>query len=265
MTLNLSYIIVTRNKLPYLRKALANLLAVKKEDEEIVIVDGGSTDGTVEYLQEFVTRGDVDQFISGIDNGLGHAINKGMLMARGTLMKTMSDDDVYYFDEMQKCKQFMLGHPEIDALGTNGTTWDGNEYHREEDFLMWKQGYHPFMICELGLMLRRSSIPLFGLADTSFTTFWDAEFTIRLTAGKARLAWYTGKTWEHILNPDSLSLSQKDLWRTHSARLRQMYPIYSTWKHLVPKRVVKLIRTLIPKKHIATKEQTDMSHPVFLH
>lgn len=257
-----SYIIVTYNKFPYFQDAIAKLLAVKKDDEEIVVVDGGSTDGTVEYLQELLDKGDVDQFVSGKDNGLAHAINKGLLMAKGQILKTMSDDDIYYYEEMQKCKDFMLAHPEIDALGTNGITHDGKEYHREEDFLLRKKGYHPFMIVEQGLMLRKSSIPLFGLADTSFTTFWDSEFTIRLTAGKSRLAWYTGIAWKHVLNPSSLSLSQAAVWRAHAARLRRMYPIYSPWRHYVPKPIREFIRFFVPKKRLATVEQS--STPTFL-
>lgn len=261
--MNLSYIIVTYNKLPYLKASLSKLIAHKKKDEEIVVVDGGSTDGTLEYLQELSERGEVDQFVSGKDKSLGHAINKGILMAKGELLKTMSDDDVYYYDEMQKCKDFLLAHPEIDALGTNGTAHDGSEYRREEDFLLWKHTpYHPFMIGEQGLWLRKSSLALFGLADTSFTYFWDAEFTVRLTAGRSRIAWYTGKTWEHILNSESVSLTKPGLWKAESARLRRMYPIYSSWKHLVPKPIRTFIRFLIPKKRLATVEQ--VTEPTFL-
>lgn len=263
-SISLSYIIVTYNRLPYLKTALSKLNAHRKKDEEIVVIDGGSTDGTPEYLQELHTRGEVNQFISEKDKSLGHAINKGMLMAKGELIKTMSDDDVYYYDEMQKCKEFLLTHPEIDALGTNGTAHDRSDYHREEDFMLWKTtSYHPFMICELGLWLRRSSITIFGLADTSFTYFWDAEFTVRLTAGRARIAWYTGKTWEHVFNPTSISLLRPELWVIESKRLRQMYPIYSKWKHLVPKPIRVFIRFLIPKKRLTTAEQAHT--PTFLY
>jgi glycosyltransferase involved in cell wall biosynthesis len=263
-TLNLSYVIVTFNRLPYLKTALSKLISHKKKDEEIVVVDGGSTDGTLEYLKELHARGDVEQFISGKDKSLGHAINKGILLAKGELIKTMSDDDVYYYDEMQKCKTFLLEHPEIDALGTNGIQHDGKEYRREEDFLLWKNTpYHPFMIGEQGLWLRKSSLAIFGLADTSFTYFWDAEFTVRLTAGRARIAWYTGKTWEHIFNPTSISLLRPELWKAESARLRQMYPIYSNWKHLVPKPLRDLIRFMIPKKRLADPQK--VSDPTFLY
>lgn len=261
--MTLSYILVTRNKLPYLKVALADLLAHKQRGEEIVVVDGDSTDGSREYLQELFVRGDIDKFISEPDRCIGHGSNKGILMAKGELLKTLTDDDILYYDHIQKCKAFMFEHPEIDVIGMNGMTDDGKEYHREEDFLLWKTTpYHPFMFFELGMMMRRSSIPLIGLFDTSFT-FCDAEYTIRLTAGKARIGWYTGIAWKHVSNRSSTNINQRELWRKESARLRWMYPnLYSKWKHHVPKPIRELIRYFIPKKNLATPGQS--SKPTFL-
>lgn len=260
--INLSYILVTFNKLPYLKSALETLIPHKKEDVEIIIIDGGSTDGTPQYLQELLSRGEIDQFVSEPDKGQSHGINKGLLQARGKLLKILNDDDTYYHDEIEKCKTFMLNHPEIDALGSNGTNHHGEEYHREEDFLMWKNTpYHPFMIAEQGLILRKSSLSIFGLADTS-VIFWEWEFTMRLTSGKARLAWYTGKTWKHMLNPDSISVKQAEVWRKESKELRRRYPVYSKWKHYVPKRIREFIRYFFPKKILVPAE--SIKTPTFL-
>ena len=263
--MNLSYIIVTFNKLPYLKTALAEVLAHKKDDEEIIVVDGGSADGTLAYLQELLKRGTI-QFVSEPDLGQSHAINKGMLMAHGTLIKILNDDDTYYFNEIHACKKFMLEHPEIDALGSNGVQHDGKEYHREEDFLMWKTlPCHPFQIAEQGLLLRRSSIAVFGLADTA-SRFWEGDFTLRLTSGKARLAWYTGITWRHVFNPDSVSVNSGNGWAVESAALRRRYPnLYSKWKRYVPRPIRNLIRFFIPKKRLATSGQSDVNQPVFLY
>jgi hypothetical protein len=186
-----------------------------------------------------------------------------MLMARGELLKTLTDDDVVYFDEIQKCKTFMLEHPEIDVIGMNGITDNKAEYRREEDFLLWKNtAYHPFMFFELGAIFRKSSIPLIGLFDTSFV-FCDAEYTIRITAGKARMAWYTGITWTHVSNPSSTNINQAPIWKKESARLRKMYPgLYSNWRHLVPKPVRNTIRFFVPKKTLVLPEHAQT--PTFL-
>ena len=62
--LNLSYIIATKNKLPYLKIALEKLIANKKEGEEILVADGASTDGTKEYIEELEHAGKIDFYIS---------------------------------------------------------------------------------------------------------------------------------------------------------------------------------------------------------
>lgn len=263
MAPTLSYIVVTRNKLPYLKAMLADVIANKQADEEVLVIDGGSTDGTPEYLEDLLRRGSIEYYVSEPDKGQSHAINKGMLAAQGSLLKILNDDDTYYFDAIRACKQFMLAREEIDALGSNGIQHDGNEYHREEDFLLWKKGpYHPFQIAEQGLLLRRSSIAIFGLADTA-SKYWEGDFTLRLTSGKAKLAWYTGITWKHVFNPDSVSVTQAHVWAVESAALRRRYPgMYSSWKHLVPAPIRRAIRFVIPKKRLATPEQ--ISTPTFL-
>ncbi|WP_460620260.1 glycosyltransferase, partial [Hymenobacter qilianensis] len=57
MAYALSYILTTYNKLPYLKQVLERLMAARQEDEEIVVADGGSKDGTVEYLQGLYAAG----------------------------------------------------------------------------------------------------------------------------------------------------------------------------------------------------------------
>ena len=109
----LSYIIATKNKLPYLKVGLEKLIANKKQDEEILVADGASTDGTKEYLAELKNLGKIDFFISEPDYGLAHALNKLVLQSRGELVKYVSDDDTFNYKVMQECKKFMIEHPEM--------------------------------------------------------------------------------------------------------------------------------------------------------
>ena len=62
--INLSYIITTFQKLPYLKIVLPELIANRLDDEEIVIIDGGSKDGTAEWLQELHAQNKIQQFVN---------------------------------------------------------------------------------------------------------------------------------------------------------------------------------------------------------
>ena len=53
----ISYVLTTYNKLPYLKQVLGRLVETRRDDEEIVVCDGGSKDGTPAYLQELYDAG----------------------------------------------------------------------------------------------------------------------------------------------------------------------------------------------------------------
>src|SRR3989344_2365890 len=112
--INASYLVMTRNKLPYLKDRLGKLLTEKKDDEEILDADGQRTDGTKEYLEKLKDEGKISYLISEPDFGIAHALNKLALKATGTLIKFITDDDVFHYPTIEKCTNFMINHPEID-------------------------------------------------------------------------------------------------------------------------------------------------------
>jgi glycosyltransferase involved in cell wall biosynthesis len=71
--------------------ALASVRAQAYPDLEHIVVDGGSTDGTVELLRD----AEGIRWISEPDRGLSHALNKGIAMARGDVIGELNADDVY--------------------------------------------------------------------------------------------------------------------------------------------------------------------------
>lgn len=203
----LTYALTTFNKLPYLRITLGRLLANAVADEEIVVADGGSTDGTVEYLGELHRAGKIHQFISEKDAGEAHGINKAVLKARGEVIKILTDDDAFYYTGIQKCRDFMLRHPEVDFMGADHLALTSAGVARRSEglgFPAWLEHPKPFAFCGLTVMLRRASIPLLGLFSTRCVGV-DEEFSLRVTALGKRLnmAWYSGAVTLHITNASS--------------------------------------------------------------
>lgn len=229
--ISLSYVLTTFNKLPYLKFTLPALIAGCKADEEIIVTDGGSKDGSKEFIEGFFKEGKIHQFVSEPDKGEAHGYNKAILMARGKLIKIISDDDAYDYDEIDKCKQFMLSHPEVDALGTDGYNINlqfANSILRRKDdayhYRLYQERGTPFIITGLSLLLRKSSLPLIGLFHTSFMII-DFEYSLRLTAGKANVAFYTGCSYCNIANADSNSNKYWKRLRSEKKRLQYLYHI----------------------------------------
>ena len=80
---------------------------------EHIIVDGGSTDGSVEYLKSL---GDRARWISEHDHGQADAVNKGIRMATGEIIGWLNSDDLYLPGALQAVVNYFRDHPECKWL-----------------------------------------------------------------------------------------------------------------------------------------------------
>ncbi len=260
----LTYVTSTLNKLPYLKVSLEHLIKNKKSDEEILVADGGSTDGTKQYLENLYRQGNIDGYLSEKDFGESHALNKLFLRAKGELITLITDDDAFDFTVINKCRTFMQENPKIDILGTNGAKKNQNTNSNivlmdyANDYNTWVKINKPFMFCGLGIMFRTSSLPILGLWGIGFARA-DAEYTLRITSGKGVLAWYTGPSFVNISNPQSISRTQRQKIWYETKKLRYFY---LNERNLYPKFLIDLrakIRILrdklIPKTNNGASEK----------
>ena len=211
---NLSYILATRNRLPFLKITLEKLVSGLLLDEEIVVVDGESNDGSKEYLQALFDKGRIHQFVSEPDKNQAHAWNKAMLMARGTIIKKIIDDDVFCYKAIRECKNHMLLNPEVDVVISNdlGVSLEHykniNRQGRLAQFEEWKNGTKPsFTFSDVHMLVRRSSLAFIGLYNTGFVMM-DWEYSLRISYLKANIAYYTGFNALNVAHPQTVTASR---------------------------------------------------------
>lgn len=77
-----------------LMKTIESVLAIKNESIEYIVIDGGSTDGTVELLRRYNDR--IDYWLSEKDSGIYDAMNKGIEFARGDYVYHLNIGDVVH-------------------------------------------------------------------------------------------------------------------------------------------------------------------------
>lgn len=246
--IKLSYVITTYNKLPYLKEVMRLLLLNKKVDEEIVIADGQSTDGTVEFLDGLFREGKIDQFISERDKGEAHGYNKTFLMAKGDLIKVITDDDVFNYEAIDACRKFMEENPAIDLMtGVAAMVVTGvltpvepiQEFF--EEYKKWEEGkLDRFYSNGLALLIRKKSLPLLGLFSNEFT-YVDIEYMLRVSKW-ANIAFCNQCIAIRITNVQSKGVVQVK-GKEEMIKLFNFYnyPIPFTWQeHKEPKKPIVL-------------------------
>ena len=229
--IKLSYVLTTFNKLGYLETVIKDLIRNCMTGEEIIVIDGGSSDGTKEFLKTLFEEGKIHQYISEKDYGEAHGFNKGILMASGELIKVITDDDVFDFDVMQECKTYMLNNKSVDVLFANIASINSSKRvgdlvfakSYETWFKEWKSGISKnCFICGLSFFVRKSAIPYIGLFDTSFKHI-DFEYSVRITSKKVNVTFYTGFMVSAVMNVNSISYLSSDALNDEIPRVSAYY------------------------------------------
>jgi glycosyltransferase involved in cell wall biosynthesis len=231
--INLSYIIATRNRLAFLKITLEKLISELQHDEEIIVIDGDSNDGSKQYLQHLFETQKIHQFKSEPDHNQADAWNKGMLMAKGIIIKKIIDDDVHDFTAIRRCKNFMLSNFEVDVCISNSLESNLNkpaEINFESRFpwyKKWRKGQiKTFSFGDVHMLIRKSSLSYIGLYDTQFKMI-DWEYSLRISFLGAKIAYYTGCNSMSVSTPGNVSSSaNKKLFKDEEAigKLKYGYP-----------------------------------------
>ncbi|RMG57872.1 MAG: glycosyltransferase, partial [Bacteroidetes bacterium] len=96
--MRVSLITVCYQAAPFIRSCIDSVLSQDHSDIEYIVIDGGSTDGTVEAVRSYGDR--VAHLVSEPDEGLYDAMNKGLQLATGELVGILNADDFYPHPEV---------------------------------------------------------------------------------------------------------------------------------------------------------------------
>jgi len=121
MTL-ISIITPSFNQADYLSDLIISIKKQSYRPIEHIIVDGGSSDGTVDLLHAYCKNpcGINVSWLSEKDRGQAHAVNKGFALARGEVIGWINSDDVYFHTGVfERVVKEFARHPEVDVIHAN--------------------------------------------------------------------------------------------------------------------------------------------------
>ena len=184
-SLKVSIVTPSFNQCQFIERALLSVAKQQVKDIEHIVIDGGSTDGTVDVLTRFKPA---VRWISEKNEGQSHAVNKGLQAATGDIIGWLNSNDIYYPSAVRRVTAFFETHPEVDIVYGMADHIDIDdrpfEAYPTEPWDL-EQLHNSCFICQPALFFRRRVIEQHGLLDESWHYCMDYEYWLRL--GRAGL------------------------------------------------------------------------------
>lgn len=180
--MKVSIITVVWNNADTIKDAIESVLNQTYKNIEYIIVDGGSTDGTIEVIQSYGNK--ISKFISEKDEGIYDAMNKGIKLATGDIVGILNSDDFYKSNDVIETvvREFMSKdidclYGDLEYVDKNDTSkviryWKSNPYKEG----LFQKGWHP---PHPTFFVKREIYYKYGMFNTNFKIAADYELMLR--------------------------------------------------------------------------------------
>lgn len=165
----------------FIEAAINSVLAPKYPNLEYIVIDGGSTDGTLEVLKKYT--GDFSYWVSEPDHGQTDALIKGFARSSGDIMCWLNADDLFEPWTLHEVAQFFLSNRRAQVVFGDAAWIDFNgsfiRYKKEHDFnrFIWMYDYN--YLPQPSTFWRRDLYERTGGLDPRFNLAMDADLWIR--------------------------------------------------------------------------------------
>lgn len=186
------------NQARYIEATIQSVLGQDYPNIEYLIVDGGSSDGTVEIIKKY--EGRISWWVSEQDQGQTDAINKGFGRARGEILAWLNSDDTYEPGAVTQAVRYLMDHPEVGMVygDCNFINEQGRAIGKfgaaQTDYRLLRRGY--VHIPQQTMFFRAALWKQVGPLDPSFYFAMDYDLWTRLAA--RTLLKYVPQTWANF-------------------------------------------------------------------
>jgi len=184
----ISVIIPTLNQGRFIEETIQSVLSQSYPNLEVIVCDGGSTDGTLEILQKYSSS---LTWISEPDRGQVEAINKGLRLASGEVVAYLNSDDIYTPNALLTVGKYFSDNPDTQILTGKCFNIDENGIETRSLIKIYKNFWLKLGIDKCLLVLdyvsqpstfwRTELIHSIGFFDSEFRNAMDYDYWLRIT------------------------------------------------------------------------------------
>lgn len=257
----ISIVTPSMNQGEYLEETIRSVLLQGYPNLEYIIIDGGSTDQSIEILKKYEKW--LTYWVSEKDQGQAHAINKGLKKATGTIIGWINSDDYYQKDVFGYIAKELITNSRKNII-TGGYIWleeNANKmqinakqttwYNLISHPKLWRTNEHG-MPCQPSVFWKSELIEDVGLLDEELIFALDYEYWLR-----AIKSGYKFKTTNRILSVYRVHDSSKTYsgfesfvpeWTKVSKRYFKMMSLKEKANYLIWKKKIELLKIYKDKR-----------------
>lgn len=186
------------NQARFLEETIQSVLNQDYPNIEYIIIDGGSTDGSLDIIQRYAQH--LAWWVSEKDNGQTDAINKGFSRAAGEIFAWLNSDDTYLPNAVSEAVAYLLNHPEVGMVYGDANLIDeggrvvGKFPARQTDYPRLRRGY--VHIPQQAAFFRADLWHQVAPLDPSFFFAMDYDLWVRLA--KIAPLMYVPRLWANF-------------------------------------------------------------------
>ena len=253
MAPTISIVMPTLNQRRYLRAAIDSILS-QCCDAEVVVIDGGSTDGSLSILESY---GNQIRYVSESDRGQSDALNKGLNLITGDLVGWLNSDDVYKQNAFQHVlktfedPQVKWIYGMVDVIDANGNEirkWITQIKNRRLSRLTFNQLLQSNWISQMGVFWRRDFLSSVGGPRTDYHLAMDYDLWLRFwrqcpgTYIDKRIASF--RLYETSKSGGQFRQQLSEAFEIAKLHAGDRYPLDLTW-HSINRRLISSIYSVL--------------------
>ncbi|BAQ63086.1 putative glycosyltransferase [Geminocystis sp. NIES-3708] len=178
----ISVIIPVYNGERFLAEAIKSIIKQNYQPLEIIVIDDGSTDKTVNIASRFK---DITKYIYQENSGVSRARNTGIKMAKGDLITFLDADDLFPSNSLEKYVDFIKNNIDVDII--QGYTQDQSLCQIEDDRLLFESERKPHIFFNVGSAIwKRSVFEKIGLFNESMNYGEDVDLWVKVNENRIK-------------------------------------------------------------------------------
>lgn len=183
--MKITVITVCYNSVKTIERTIKSVLAQNYDELEYIIVDGNSTDGTLDIIDKY--RDEISVFISEPDQGLYDAMNKGLEKATGEVFAFLNSDD-YYADNVLKSVNKYFSDNDVDLVSGNMyICMNGINKKAVYDKSKAENMFFGVVYSHPALFAKRDLYIKYGGFDRSYKIAADSDWVMKVCLGGAKV------------------------------------------------------------------------------